>query len=265
MPFVQLKSSKLFYRVLGSGSKTLLAFHGYGQEGSNFEGMSRALPEYRVLAVDLFFHGKSTLSKADQPLSKQKLGQFVQALLEQEEIARFSVMAFSMGGKFALTVLEKYHSQMDSLYLIAPDGIKTHLLYSLATYPGWLQGVFKSIVLRPSRFFKTVNWLQGKRLVDSGLVKFATWQMDSPQKRLRVYRSWTGFSKLTFDTKHAVQLLNQSEVEVKVFLGKYDQIISQKRLDVFLNALDKHHVVVLETGHSYLLQAVAIYLRKTSK
>src|SRR5690606_13908754 len=149
----------------------LLAFHGYGQEGSYYEVMARALPEYRVLAVDLFFHGKSTLSKADQPLSKSLLQEFIQNMLEKERVERFSVMAFSMGGKFALAILEKYHRQINHLYLIAPDGIKTHLLYSLATYPGWLQGLFKGIVLRPSRFFKTVSWLERKRLVDSGLVK----------------------------------------------------------------------------------------------
>ncbi|WP_317195524.1 alpha/beta hydrolase [Rufibacter psychrotolerans] len=263
MPIIQLRSSKLHYRVMGHGPKALLAFHGYGQESHYYDTMARVLhPDYTVFAVDLFFHGKSTLSKADQPLSKRKLQEFVQALLEKEKISRFSVMAFSMGGKFALTVLEKFHPQMDELYLIAPDGIKTHLLYSLATYPGWLQGLFKRIVLRPTRFFQTLSWLEQKRWVNSGLVKFANWQMDSPQKRLRVYRSWTGFSNLTFDTRKMVRLLNQSNIEVNVFLGKYDQIISQKRLQVFLNALKRHHLVVLQTGHTNLLYTVAMWLRK---
>lgn len=249
--------------MLGNGPKALLAFHGYGQESSYYDGMARVLsPEFTVYAVDLFFHGKSTLSKTDIPLSKQKLQDFIQALLEQEQIEKFSVMAFSMGGKFALTALERFHSRMECLYLIAPDGIKTHLLYSIATYPGWLQGLFKRIVLRPTRFFKTINWLERKRLVDSSLVKFANWQMNSPQKRLRVYRSWTGFSNLTFDTRKIVRLLNQSDVSVTVFLGKYDQIISQKRLNVFLDSLQHHKLVVLETGHSYLLRDVAAWLRK---
>ncbi len=249
--------------MLGKGPKAMLAFHGYGQESSYFEGMSRVLnPDYTVYAVDLFFHGKSTLSKKDIPLSKKKLQDFVQSLLEKEQIDKFSVMAFSMGGKFALTVLEKFHSRIECLYLIAPDGIKTHLLYSLATYPGWLQGLFKRIVLRPTRFFKTISWLERKRWVDTSLVKFANWQMNSPQKRFRVYRSWTGFSKLTFDTRQIVRLLNQSNIHVAVFLGKYDQIISQKRLETFLKALKQHKLVVLETGHSYLLQDVASWLRK---
>nr|WP_194362502.1 alpha/beta hydrolase [Rufibacter sediminis] len=247
---------------MGHGPKALLAFHGYGQEGHYYDAMARTLqPEYTVFSIDLFFHGKSTLSKADQPLSKKKLQAFIQGLLEKEHIGRFSVMAFSMGGKFALTVLEKFHGQMEELYLIAPDGIKTHLLYSIATYPGWLQGLFKRIVLRPTRFFQTLTWLQQKRWVDPSLVKFANWQMDSPQKRLRVYRSWTGFSKLTFDTRQIVALLNQSNIEVNIFLGKYDQIISQKRLQVFLNALRRHNLVVLQTGHTNLLYSVATWLR----
>ncbi|WP_210463418.1 alpha/beta hydrolase [Rufibacter roseolus] len=262
MPSIRIKSSNLHYRIMGNGPRALLAFHGYGQEGHYYDTMARTLqPEYRVYAIDLFFHGQSTLSKADQPLSKKKLQAFIQALLEKEDIGRFSVMAFSMGGKFALTVLEKFHDRMQELYLIAPDGIKTHLLYSLATYPGWMQGLFKRIVLRPTRFFQTLSWLEQKRWVDSGLVKFANWQMDSPQKRLRVYRSWTGFSNLTFDTRKIVRLLNQSNIEVNVFLGKYDQIISHKRLQVFLNALKRHNLVVLQTGHTNLLYTVATWLR----
>ncbi|MFB9863647.1 alpha/beta hydrolase [Rufibacter immobilis] len=263
MPTIQLKSSKLHYRVMGNGPKALLAFHGYGQEGHYYDAMARTLhPEYTVYAVDLFFHGQSTLSKADLPLSKKKLQEFIQELLAREKINRFSVMAFSMGGKFALTVLERFHARMDELYLIAPDGIRTHLLYSIATYPGWLQGLFKRIVLRPTRFFKTLSWLERRQWVNSGLVKFANWQMDSPQKRLRVYRSWTGFSKLTFDTRSIVRLLNQSNIQVTIFLGKYDQIISQKRLQVFLNALKRHKLVVLQTGHTNLLYTVATWLRK---
>lgn len=248
---------------MGHGPKALLAFHGYGQEGHYYDTMARTLqPDYTVFAIDLFFHGQSTLSKADQPLSKDNLQAFVQELLTKEKIDRFSVMAFSMGGKFALAVLEKFHGQMQELYLIAPDGIKTHLLYSLATYPGWMQGLFKRIVLRPTRFFKTLGWLEQKRWVDSGLVKFANWQMDSPQKRLRVYRSWTGFSNLTFDTRQIARLLNQSDIEVTVFLGKYDQIISHQRLQVFLKALKRHQLVLLQTGHTNLLYSVATWLRK---
>jgi pimeloyl-ACP methyl ester carboxylesterase len=259
---IRLQTSKLHYRKLGHGPKALLAFHGYGQEGHYFDVMARTLhPDYTVYAVDLFFHGGSTLSKADQPLTKAKLQEFVQALLEKEKVERFSVMAFSMGGKFALATLEKFHGQMDELYLIAPDGIRTHLLYNIATYPGWLQGLFKRIVLRPTRFFQTLGWLERKRVVDSGLVKFANWQMNSQEKRLRVYRSWTAFRNLTFDIRSVVKLLNQSEMEVTVFLGKYDQIISPKRLEVFLKVLRKHNLVILNAGHTHLLYDVATWLK----
>lgn len=263
MPIIRLISSKLHYRVLGHGPRALLAFHGYGQESHYYDVMARVLhPEYTIYAVDLFFHGKSTLSKADQPLKKEKLQEFIQALLAKEGLERFSVMAFSMGGKFALTVLEKFHAHMDELYLIAPDGIKTHLLYNVATYPGWLQGLFKRIVLRPTRFLQTLHWLERKRVVDPSLLKFANWQMNSPEKRFRVYRSWTAFRNLTFDIRRVVQLLNQSHLQVTIFLGKYDNIISQRRLQVFLNALQNHNLVVLQTGHTYLLQDVAAWLRK---
>ncbi|PSR52104.1 alpha/beta hydrolase [Adhaeribacter arboris] len=260
--FVQIGRSKLHYRVYGGGEQVVLAFHGYGQDHSHFYNMSAALPLAKIIAFDLFFHGQSVLHKTDTPLRKEFLAQLILPVLEEQQITRFSLMAFSMGGKFALALLEAFSDEIDQVLLIAPDGISTSFWYNVATYPGWLQGLFKRTVIQPARFFKFINWLDSTRLVDPGLTKFAAWQMNSTQKRLRVYRSWMGFRTLTFDIRKIVRLLNSQQIKFILFLGEYDQVISGKRLQVFARSIQNCQLILLKTGHTFLLHEVASYLRR---
>lgn len=263
MPFIEDKNTKLHYQIYGQGEHVVFAFHGYGQEGSHFQNIAHVLqPACTIYAFDLFFHGKSKLPKSKTPLRKKYVADLISKLIEEKNIARFSLMAFSMGGKFALTLIEAFPEFIDKVLLVAPDGVKTNFWYNLATYPGWLQGMFKRTVLRPAPFFKFVNFLNDKNIVDKGLLRFANWHMDSTPKRLRIYRSWMGFSKLNFDIRKIVKLLNRHKIETIIFLGEYDQVIPQRSLQVFVKSLQFGKLIVLKTGHTFLLHDVASYLRQ---
>ncbi|WP_299819608.1 alpha/beta hydrolase [uncultured Pontibacter sp.] len=266
MPFILQDRSKLHYRVIGHGTRVLLAFHGYGQSSSYYQSMERALgSDYTIYAFDLFFHGSSTLHKNDLPLTKPLLKDFILHFLDKYKVERFSLMGFSMGGKFALTLVETMPERIEELFLIAPDGIKTSFWYNIATYPGWLQQLFKRTVVKPDIFFGLLRMLDKYNMVHKSLIRFAHYQMDSTAKRLRVYRSWVGFRELNFDIRQIVKLLNINKVPVTMFLGEYDQIISPKRVGVFVNALDQGELVVLKAGHSNLLSDVADLLHRKRK
>ncbi|MBC5993664.1 alpha/beta fold hydrolase [Pontibacter cellulosilyticus] len=263
MPFILKDRSKFHYRVIGQGDKALLAFHGYGQSSAYYQSMERALGnDYTIYAFDLFFHGGSTLHKNDLPLTKPYLKEFIEHFLEKFNLEQFSLMGFSMGGKFALTLVETMPERIEELFLIAPDGIKTSFWYNIATYPGWLQQLFKRTVVKPEFFFGLLRMLDKYNMVHKSLIRFAHYQMDSTSKRLRVYRSWIGFRELNFDIRHIVGLLNKYKVPVTMFLGEYDQIITPKRVGVFVKALDQGELVLLKTGHSNLLSDVAELLHR---
>lgn len=263
MPYILHQNSKLHYRVIGHGSRALLAFHGYGQSSAYYEPMAQALGEdYTIYAIDLFFHGRSHLHKLHMPLQKGLLQEMVERLLQKHQVQHFALMGFSMGGKFALTLVECMPERIQELFLIAPDGIRTSFWYNIATYPGWLQQLFKRTVVKPELFFGLLRTLDKYKLVHRSVLRFAQYQMDSTAKRLRVYRSWVGFRELNFDIRHIVRQLNKHQVEVTMFLGEYDQIIAPRRVAVFVEALDKGDVVVLKAGHSFLLQHVATLLHE---
>ncbi len=241
----------------------MLAFHGYGQSSAYYLPMEKALgQDYTIYAFDLFYHGNSRLYKQQIPLSKEHLQELITFFLEEQKIEWFTLMGFSMGGKFVLTLAEQLPERVEELYLIAPDGIKTSFWYNIATYPGWLQQLFKRTVLKPGFFFQLVRVLDKANLMPRSLLRFTRSQMDSTPKRLRIYRSWIGFRKLKVDIRQLVRTLNKYQIPVTMILGEYDQIITAKRMKAFIKALDKGELIVLKTGHSHLLHEVAELLHQ---
>lgn len=261
--FIESGRTRLHYEVYGSGPLPVLAFHGYGQSAGHWCHVAALLEgQVTVYAFDLFYHGRSRLAKADAPISKKRLAELLTQFLAEQNIDTFGLMAFSMGAKFALTLVEAMPERVAHLWLVAPDGIRTQFWYSLATYPPWMRGVLGRAVLRPQRLLNLIDALGQRRIVDSGLVRFAQWQLDSREKRLRVYRSWTGFRQLTFDTRRLARLLNQRPTPVTFFLGKHDRVIPHAGLREFIASLRAAHPVLLDAGHAGLLYDVAAYLRR---
>lgn len=255
--------TKLHYRAYGSGPRVILAFHGYGQGEGHWRTLIGELgPEVTVYAFDLFYHGRSRLAKVDAPLTKQRLGELLNDFLTANSIENFSLLAFSMGAKFALTAVESFPDRVQRVWLIAPDGLQRQFWYSLATYPPWMRGVLGRAVLRPQRLLQFLGTLEQRRLVPSNLVRFAEWQLESREKRLRVYRSWVGFRLLTFSLKDLAQLLNRRPTPVTFFLGRHDQVIPHAGLQRFIGLLQGAETIVLEAGHAGLIYNVAAYLRR---
>lgn len=258
-----LLKTTLHYQTYGSGPRIVLAFHGYGQSESHWRGLAAVLGNtVTIYAFDLFYHGKSRLAKADAPLIKKRLGELLEQFLTENNIGSFSLLAFSMGAKFALTAVESFPGRVEKVWLIAPDGLQRQFWYSLATYPPWMRGVLGRAVLRPQRLLRFLDALGQRRVVDTNLVRFAQWQLDSREKRLRVYRSWVGFRLLVFKLKDLAHTLNTHRVAVTFFLGKYDRVIPHAGLQRFINSLHQAQTVLLETGHAGLIYDVAAYLRR---
>jgi pimeloyl-ACP methyl ester carboxylesterase len=259
---IHYHNSKLFYTKIGTGKKSLLLFHGFGQDHRVFDSWHESLQNnYTVYAFDLFFHGQSTWSSTNA-LEKKDWQEIVYSFLQQEKITEFEIAGFSMGGKFALATLECFPNQTKKMTLLAPDGIKTSFWYSLATYPIAFRAFFKSMILHPNRLYKITKLLHSLRLVDKGILRFAESQMDTQQKRQRVYASWVYFRHLKFDLKKITQLLNDLEIPFDLIVGKYDKIIQAKNMNSFLREIKLKRFAVIEAGHNDLIKKAIDYLVK---
>ena len=253
----------LYFQKFGSGNKVLLAFHGYGQNCNAYEKIAESIgKEYTLYSFDLFFHGKSTWPLGSRPLQKTFWVEIIQNFLSNNGVGRFSLAGYSMGGKFALAILEALAPKIEEVFLIAPDGIKTNPWYSLATYPVFLRGIFKVMIRFPQPLFGLMDAMLHLRVLEKGLIKFARRKMNTEIKRRRVYYSWVVFRHLKFDMEKIAGLINLHSIRVNMVLGKFDKIITIENMEVLVEKLIDCKLIMLETGHNLLMDEFAMHLQK---
>jgi pimeloyl-ACP methyl ester carboxylesterase len=263
--FLRYEESSLHYVIEGTGSKILLVFHGFGQTRKAFDKFSSSLSaEYKLYIFDLYFHGQSHWGRGEKPLEKAFWKKMMASFFELHPFDKFSLCGFSLGGKFAIATLEAFPQKVESLILIAPDGIKTSFWYSLATYPMVFRQLFKSMIVHPSRFATLSGALKSLGALDKGLIRFADLQMDTEDKRQRVYFSWVVFRHLTFNLKSIADLINTHSITLILITGKFDKVIRSENMNRLLAHVKKYRHEILETGHNGLINESADFLSKNS-
>lgn len=256
------EGTQLHYQKLGAGPKIILAFHGFGQDHSAYHILGKELEEsHTVYSFDLFYHGHSYWHNNQEYLTKPFWKELILKFLQRHRIISYTLLGFSMGGRFALATLEAYPAKVDRILFIAPDGIKTSFWYSLATYPGALKNVFRGFIVYPERFARLVGLMHRIGLVDKGILKFANTQMKTTKQRRRVYYSWTVFKPLKFNMKRVAHLLNAYAIPTDMYLGRYDKIMTEKNMARLLQKLEDFELHVLEAGHNKLISETTLALK----
>jgi pimeloyl-ACP methyl ester carboxylesterase len=263
--FFDFRETRLYFTKVGTGKKNLLLFHGFGQDHQAFKKIEESLhADYSVYSFDIFFHGISQWNKGEQSLEKKFWKDLITEFLKQHQIETFSLLGFSMGGKFVLATLEAFPGKTENIFLLAPDGIKTNFWYSLATYPIAFRKLFKSMIDHPQRFKAIEKFAVKVGLIDKGILRFIESQMDTAEKRSRVYYAWVVFRHLKFDMKEIANIMNFKKIRVTVMVGKYDKIIKVKNMDHLVKKLNEVRLLILETGHNGIIQESVKVLGKFS-
>lgn len=258
---IKFGKGQLCFQKLGSGSKKMLCFHGYGQGKEYFEPLIQALPEYSLYSFDLFFHGQSVWDEGDTPLTKEVWQEFFLVFLEKEGVEKFSVCGFSMGAKFALACVEAFPQKVEKITLMAPDGIKPPFLYSMVTNIGLFRRIFKIQIDHPSVFFALAEVMEKLGFMDKSVVRFAKKQMMDPENRSRVYHTWVVFRKLKFNLKALAKIMNIEGIELDIYLGSHDKMITRKSMLQLVRHTDHYRLHMINSAHSSLIFNTAKFIR----
>ena len=245
------------YQKFGTGVSVLLAFHGFGQSGQVFAPLETwQSGRFTVFAIDLFFHGDSYYQDS-RLLTKSDWNRLLAAFLMEQQINRFSLAGFSLGGRFALAAVEVFADRIDQLILLAPDGITRSFWYQLATSSATGRGLFRYALQHLSLLNGLGHTLTRLGLLNRTVMRFAEISLGTTEQRELVYQSWTQFRLIQPDLTLLSCLLNRYPIQVRFVIGAFDRIVPGSYILPLTNRLMHYQLTSLRTGHNHLIELLA--------
>lgn len=254
----------LSFQTYGSGPKVLLAFHGYDQSHRVYEGLAGALRNrYTVYSFDLFLHGdrygEGSRWSDDHVITVKSWQESVEKFLKTHGIINFSLVGYSLGARFVLTLIEAMAPRIEQIILIAPDGIKSSRWYQLASGTRLGNCLLRHTVVRPHPFFWVLAKAYQLKLIEKSVLKFVEAHMNTRAKRFQVYTRWTTFRRIQPNLKRVEQACNTHRIAVIIFLGEFDAVVKGRAIEKFHESLSNSDLIHLPCGHAALIDEVASY------
>jgi pimeloyl-ACP methyl ester carboxylesterase len=264
--FIKYKEYKMYYQSFGNGNKTLFAFQGFGRDSNDFKILEPSLGgAYKIIAFDLFYHGTSDSppNPEGSNFMKEDFKEMINQYLTENNIERFSLLGYSLGGRISLQLIELYEDRIDTLFLFAPDGLHYTLWYNFVTKTNLGKNHFKRFKKNPGSFFLAIKLLNKIGIIKDSVYKFIIMQLDTQVKREKVFDTHIFFWNIRPDLDNVKQILNSKNSKLHLFLGRYDSIIPLRYGREFMKGInDKNALHILESGHQMIKDSVNEELRK---
>ena len=239
----------------GRGSRVVFAFHGFGRTAHDFAPLAKELGEqFTLIAFNLFFHEGSS-APGDrihaQPLHKDEWKAIIESYMDSRNIQKATLVGYSLGGRLALCLFESMPERVERMLLFAPDGLKMNWWYKLVSRSRIGKRIYDHLIDDPAILFRIVDAAHSIRIVDAKLRKFVSMQMDTREKRQRVYDVWLFYRLLFPDMKSIKPLIAEQKMPIDAFFGRGDSIIPFSQARVF-EGLKSVRVHQLEAGHQLM-------------
>ncbi len=252
---ISFKSSVIHYSYGGHGIQPLICFHGYGETEYSFHFLEKHLATtYTIIAIDLPYHGKTQWNEGLN-FEKSDLGLVTETLLEKQGFVNvpFALLAYSMGGRLALTLLQEIPHRINRVVLLAPDGLKINFWYWLSTQTRIGNQLFAATIHNPAWFLWILKLLHGSGLLNQSVYKFVRYFLHDKKMRKQLYLRWTCFRNLTPDLVKSKKIITENKISVHLLYGKYDRIIRSERGEKFRKGIETYcSIELLNSGHQLL-------------
>lgn len=124
---------RVYYEIYGKGEPIVLMAGGFGDASSMMQTIIPLSRERQVISIDLEGHGRTPLRAT--PMSHEKLGDDVAAVLRHLKISRADVAGYSHGGDAAIRMAIQHPAMVRNLIVIS----------TAAERDGWYPEVLKGM------------------------------------------------------------------------------------------------------------------------
>lgn len=247
----------LSYRLYAGGKKKLFVFHGYGQTTEIFDSLiASVLPDYTVVAIDLFFHGNSEIvQQSSNYISIKEWNRLLDEILTKHSIQRFSLLSFSIGSRFVFATMQNYSKHIDRIALVAPDGFGNNFWFRMATSNVVCRYVFKltlrypPLIIYPAIVFNFVG------VIHTSTLNFIQKSLKFKKDRERIYNTWVYFRKLKMHSKEFAHAIDTSSIQVLFVTGSKDDLVARHTIKKISDRVEARYME-LPFAHGKMVQAI---------
>lgn len=240
---------KIHCQTYGKGTKKLICIHGFGQDSRIFRIWDDQT-DYQILAIDLFFHGKSTWESEKEFLEFSEWKHIFQEFLTENQIDRFSMAGFSMGGKVSLVTLSLFADKINELFLFAPDGVTINFWYKLATKYAFSKFLFELMLGKFYPFLNQIGLFFKKiKVLNAIQWRLYQTQTNSAEKRVRLVKSWLLYRDFDANFEEVNILVEKFKIKTAIFVGKNDHLIPPKAVEKLAKIIPSAKYIIFEGGH----------------
>jgi pimeloyl-ACP methyl ester carboxylesterase len=237
-------------------TELILCLHGFGRNPEDFASFAHSLNDNeRLIAIGFWSHAGSdsfTATELKEGMSVESWVNQFHFLLNHFQVEKCKLIAYSMGGRFGLMLIQHAGEKISSAQFLASDGLTRNWLYAF-TVGTWVgrqiaSGLKKNgnIVIHLARFLKNLKLLPVK------LFRFVEYYMHERSMREQVFDVWMGYRHCYPEMKLIAQSIEKHNIPTEIIFGKYDVIIPWKHGDK-LRRLTSNLIFVrweiVERGH----------------
>lgn len=263
---LNISSCHWYLRSFGYGPHLLIAFHGFGEEGSIFADWEEMLGStYTIVAVDLPFHGKS-VGRLGGVFGPEDVARLIETLREQFDHDTYNLLGHSLGARVLMAGGSLLSPSPATIWLLAPDGLATRRLGLVSAAPAWLRKLTGQGLERwHLQWMKIARGLHTLRLIDTFSLRYLWFHLSDTFRRRRLMGTWRSLAYFPVNRKEWLQVAQSEESRIELVLGKADQLIDWDRLKDWLQAWPSGHRHILKAGHHLINEQVANLIQQSKQ
>lgn len=263
--FLPLEKGNIECLQFGKGNKLLICIHGFGDSVNLFRAIAPAWEEdHTVIAFSLPYHGKTEWKPSH--FSSRNIKEVIDAILQNYNKETFSILGYSMGGKFTMYCLQKYYSdKIEKLILCASDGLKTHILYDVSKLPRWFLEGMMLLMRFPKAMFKLVGIMYHRDFLSKFLYDFFMNHFETKEQRRRFFGVAKSSRYMSPNLQEVASQINHQKIPVDMYFGERDEVILIDGALQFSELLNDVRFYKLEKGHLLIDEDLCILMKNNKK
>lgn len=236
------------YLVFGDGPQTLLALHGFGDDGSLFTKLPALCETYTVHAFDMPFHGH-TLWPVEKPFHKADILSVMETWRSENEIEAFDLMGYSMGGKIALSIFPEFQKSISKLMLVAADGIDLPFYRRFTFFDRLNFGMLKLLFHFDVVFHSFLEIFYRLKLIDSYSYRFSKKWMRTTKHRKERLQLWYSMRSVIPNFDLLNKIIAENQTEVSLYWGTEDKVVPITPAEKWASNSEEVQLFTLDDGH----------------